>query len=149
MKINAVARFALQSAQVEPSQAAIMNPRFATVAAVLTVVLAGWVVVWLADFGSASIDNSDAATIADRRPASPAVDAKLADAPQATAMRNPAVDGANMAAPAEAVTATKTRVAPDEPKPIVETALTEPSQVRSLENAAGTGFDSEHVRSGT
>jgi hypothetical protein len=133
MKINAVARFALKSAQVGPSEAAIMNPRFATVAAVLTVVLAGWVVVWLADFGSASIDNSDAAPVLDRRPASLAADAKLADARRATAMRNPAVDGAHMAAAAEAVTATETSAAPDERKSIVDTALTESSQVLPLE----------------
>ena len=109
-----------------------MNPRFAKVAAALTVVLAGWVLVWLADFGSASIDNSDAAPIADRRPASLAAGAKHADPPQATAMRNPAVDGALMATPAEVVTATETRAARDEPKSIVE-PLTGSSQVQPLE----------------
>jgi hypothetical protein len=108
-----------------------MNPRFATVAAALTVVLAGWVLVRLADFGSASIDNSGAAPIADSRPASLAAEAELANAPQATAMRNPA--GALMATPAEAATATETRAAPNEPKSIVETALTESSQVLPLE----------------
>ena len=61
-----------------------MIPRFATVAAALTVVLAGWVLVRLADFGSARIDNSGAAPIADSRPASLAADAELANAPQAT-----------------------------------------------------------------
>jgi hypothetical protein len=110
-----------------------MIPRFATVAAALTVVLAGWVLVRLADFGSARIDNSGAAPIADSRPASLAADAELANAPQATAMRNPAVDGALKAAPAEAVTATETRAASDAPKSIAETALTESSQVLPLE----------------
>jgi hypothetical protein len=111
-----------------------MHPRFATVAAALTVVLAGWILVRLADFGSANIDNSGAAPIADSRPAaSLAADAELANAPQATAMRNPAVDGARKATAAEAVTATETRAAPDEPKSIVETALTESSQVLPLE----------------
>jgi hypothetical protein len=81
-----------------------MNPRFARVAA-LTVVVAGWVLVRLADFGSASIDNSAAAPIVDSRPASLAAEADLADAPQVTAMHNPAVDGPRKAPPAEAVTA--------------------------------------------
>jgi hypothetical protein len=120
----------LQSAQVELLEAAIMNPwRFAAVAATLTVVLAGWVVVWLAGFGSAGLDNTGAAPIVDRRPASLAADTELADAPQATAMRNSAVDGALMAAPAEAVTAADTRAASDEPKSIAEAALTASSQM--------------------
>jgi hypothetical protein len=111
-----------------------MNPRFATVAAALTVVLAGWIVVWLADFGSASIDNSDAAPIADSRPASLAADAELADAPPATVMRNPAVDGALKPAAVEAVTATEASAARVEPKSIVETALKQSSRVLALES---------------
>ena len=45
-----------------------MNPRrFATVAAAFcgTVVLAGWVVAWLAGFGSAGIENTGAVPIED------------------------------------------------------------------------------------
>ena len=66
-----------------------MNPRrFATVAAALcgTVVLAGWVVAWLAGFGSAGIENAGAVPIEDRRAPSLAANAELVDAPQATAM---------------------------------------------------------------
>ena len=73
-----------------------MNPRrFATVAAPLcgTVVLAGWVVAWLAGFGSAGIENTGAVPIEDRAPSLTA-DAELADAPQATAMGNAAVANA-------------------------------------------------------
>ena len=47
-----------------------MKPRrFATVAAALcgTVVLAGWVVAWLAGFGSAGIENTGAVPIEDHR----------------------------------------------------------------------------------
>jgi hypothetical protein len=113
----------------------LMSPRFATVAAAtLTLVLAGWIVVWLADFGSASIDNSDAAPIADSRPASLAADAELADAPPATVMRNPAVDGALKPAAVEAVTATEASAARVEPKSIVETALKQSSRVLALES---------------
>ena len=71
-----------------------MNPRrFATVAAALcgTVVLAGWVVAWLAGFGSAGIENTGAVPIEDRRAPSLTANAELADAPQATAMGNAAV----------------------------------------------------------
>jgi hypothetical protein len=114
----------------EPLEAAIMNPRrFATVAATLTVILAGWVVAWLAGFGSAGIDNTREAPIVDRRPRFLTADAELADAPQATAIRNWAVDTAPMATPAEAVTATDTRAASDGPKSIAEAALTASSQM--------------------
>ena len=71
-----------------------MNPqRFAKVAAALygTVVLAGWVVAWLAGFGSAGIENAGAVPIEERRAPSLTADAEFADAPQATAMGNAAV----------------------------------------------------------
>jgi hypothetical protein len=98
-----------------------MNPRrFATVAAALcgTVVLAGWVVAWLAGFGSAGI-NTGAAPIEDRRAPSLAADAELADASRATAMGNAAVANADVATAAESVTgtATNTTSASDEPAP--------------------------------
>jgi hypothetical protein len=76
-----------------------MNPRrIATVAAALcgTVVLAGWVVAWLAGFGSAGIENTGAVRIEDRRTPSLTADAELADAPQATAMGNAAVADADV-----------------------------------------------------
>src|SRR5271156_4214486 len=71
----------------------IMNPRrSAKVAAALcgTVVLAGWVVAWLAGFGSAGIENTGAVPIEGRRAPSLIADVELADASQATAMGNAA-----------------------------------------------------------
>jgi hypothetical protein len=121
------------SAQVELLEAAIMNPRrFAAIAATLTVALAGWIVVWLAGFGSAGVDNSGAAPIMDR-PTSLAADTERADPQRATAMRNAAVDGALVGAPAEAVTAAETRAASEEPKSIAEAALAASSQMRPPE----------------
>ena len=82
-----------------------MNPRrFATVVAALcgTVVLAGWVVAWLAGFGSAGIENTGA--VQDRRAPSLTADAELVDAPQATAMGNAAVANDDVATAAKSVT---------------------------------------------
>ena len=82
---------------MESLEAGIMNRRrFATVAAALcgTIVLGGWVVAWLAGFGSADIENAGAVPIAERRAPSLTADAELADAPQATAMGNAAVANA-------------------------------------------------------
>jgi hypothetical protein len=109
-----------------------MNPRrFATVAAALcgTVVLAGWVVAWLAGFGSAGIENTGA--VRDRRAPSLTADAELADAPQATAMGKAAVVNHDVATTAGSVTgtATDTTAASDKPKPIVEAALPDSSQI--------------------
>jgi hypothetical protein len=101
-----------------------MNPRrSAKVAAALcgTVVLAGWVVAWLAGFGSAGIENTGA--VQDRRAPSLTADAELVDAPQATAMGNAAVANADVA------TATDMTPASDEPKSIVEAALPDSSQI--------------------
>jgi hypothetical protein len=105
-----------------------MNPRrFATVAAVLcgTVVPAGWVVAWLAGFGSAGIENIGAMPIKDRRAPYLAADAEPADAPQATAMKNVVVANADVATAAESVT----RTASDEPESIVDAALPDTSQM--------------------
>ena len=112
----------------------MMNPRrIATVAAALcgTVVLAGWVVAWLAGSGSAGIENAGAVPIEDRRAPSFAADAEFADAPQATAMDNAAVANADVATAAESVTgtATDTTAASDEPESIVEAALPDSSQM--------------------
>jgi hypothetical protein len=64
-------------------EVAIMNlQRCATTTAALTVILAGWVVAWLAGFGSAVIGYSGAAEILDRA-SSLAADAEHADASQA------------------------------------------------------------------
>ena len=95
------------------------------------VVLAGWVVAWLAGFGSAGIENTGAALIEDRRAPSLTADAELADAPRATAMGNAAVVNADVATAAETVTATAadTTAAADEPKSMVEAALPDSSQM--------------------
>jgi hypothetical protein len=111
-----------------------MNPRrFATVAAAFcgTVVLAGWVVAWLAGIGSAGIENAGAVPIEVRRAASLTADAGLADAPQATAVDNAAVADADVATAAESVTetATDTTAASDKPESIVVAALPDSSQM--------------------
>jgi hypothetical protein len=86
-----------------------MNPRrCATAAAALTVVLAGWIVACLAGFGSAVIENTGAAPILDGPASSLTADAEHADAPQATATGNAAIDKAEIAGTAEAATATGT-----------------------------------------
>ncbi|SHL22669.1 hypothetical protein SAMN05444159_5367 [Bradyrhizobium lablabi] len=110
-----------------------MNPRrFATVAPALcgTVVLAGWIVAWLAGFGSAGIKNIGAVPIEDRA-ASLTANAELADPPQATAMGNAAIANADVATAAESVTgmATGKMAASDEPESMVEAALPDPSQM--------------------
>ena len=110
-----------------------MNPRrFATVAAALcgTVVLAGWVVAWLAGFGSAGIENTGAVPIEDRRAPSLTADAELPDALQAPAAGDAAVANADVVTAAESVmaTATYTKAASDEPESIVEAALPDSSQ---------------------
>ena len=116
----------------------MMNPRrIATVAAAScgTVVLATWVIAWLAGSGSAGIGNAGTVPIDDRRAASLAANAGFADAPHATAMDNAAVANAvvasaDVATAVEAVTgtATDTTAASDEPKSIVEAALPDTSQ---------------------
>jgi hypothetical protein len=112
----------------------MMNPRrFPTVAAPLcgTVVLGGWVVAWLAGFGSAGIENTGAVPIEDRRAPSLTADAELADAPQAIAMGNAAVTSDDVGTAAESVTgtATGTTAASDEPESIIEAALPDSSQM--------------------
>jgi len=117
----------------------MMNPRrSAKVAAALcgTVVLGGWVVAWLAGFGSAGIENAGAVPIEERRAASLTADAEFADAPQATAtgnaaVANSAIANADAATAAEPVTETAADMTPvsDEPKSIVEATLPIASQV--------------------
>src|SRR6202166_789763 len=124
-----------------------MNPRrFTTVAPTFcgTVVLAGWIVGWLAGFGSAGTENTRAVPIEDRA-ASLAANARLADEPQAIAMgnavvastvvANAAVASAEVATAAEpaAGTATNTTAASDKPESIVVAALPDPSQTLSAD----------------
>ena len=124
-----------------------MNPRrYATVALALcgTVVLAGWIVAWLAGYGSAGIENTGAEPIEDRA-ASLTANARLADEPQAiargnavvanTGVANAAVASAEAATAAEpaAGTATDTTAASDKPESIVVAALPDPSQTLSAD----------------
>jgi hypothetical protein len=122
-----------------------MNPRQrAHVALALcgTVSLASLVVASLAGPGSARIEHASAAMpiaavpIEDRR--SPSLTAEVVDAPQATALGNIEVASADTATVAELVTGTDAgkMVAPDQPlsisdqpEPIVEAALPDPTQV--------------------
>ena len=105
--------------------------RFAAVAVVLCqpVGLAAWVVAWPAGFGSAGIENADAAPLEDRRAPSLAADAELADAPKTSAVSNAAVGSADVAAASETGTAAERTVASDEPGSVIEAALTDSSQL--------------------
>src|SRR6476660_8361056 len=98
-----------------------------------TVVLAGWIVAWLAGFGSASTDNTRAVPI-ENRAASLAGNAELADKPQAIPMGTPVIASADVAAAVESVTAmaADTTAASDEPESIVVAALPDPSQVPAM-----------------
>jgi hypothetical protein len=111
-----------------------MNPRrFAQVTTALrgTVGLAGWVVASLTGFGSAGIENAGVVSIEDRHSPSLSADAEVVDEPQATGLGNVAVASADVATVAEWVagTAAETTAASEEPKWIVEAALSDPSQV--------------------
>ncbi|WP_422272021.1 peptidase M15 [Bradyrhizobium sp.] len=115
-----------------------MNPRrFATGAAACgTLVLAGWVIAWLAGFGSANIENTGAVPIEDRRAASLAADVEFADAPQTIAMSNAAVvkvdlAKADVAMAVESVTGTAsdTTAVSDEQESIIWAALPNSPQV--------------------
>jgi len=91
----------------------------------------GWIVAWLAGFGSAGIETTVAVPIEDRA-ASLTANAELPDAPQAPAAGDAAVSPTPMwRRPAESVmaTATYTKVASYEPESIVEAALPDPSQM--------------------
>jgi len=107
--------------------------RSATVAPALcgTVVLAGWIVAWLAGFGSAGIENTGAVPV-EVRAASLTANAELASPPQATTMSNTAVAITDVATVAESVmaTATYTKAASDEPESIIEAALPDQSQTQ-------------------
>ncbi|WP_291604935.1 peptidase M15 [Bradyrhizobium sp.] len=111
-----------------------MKPR--TVAAPLcgTIVLAVWVVAWLAGVGSADIENPGTAQVVDRLAPYLAANAELADAPQATARGHATIANADVAA-ADAVAgmATNTTASSDEPQSIVVVALTDSSQMLSPE----------------
>jgi hypothetical protein len=116
-----------------------MNPgRSAKVAAGLcgTVVLAGWIVAWLAGFGAAGIKNAGAVPKEESRAPSLTADVELADASQTTAMSNAAVANVaianlDVATAAEPATETAIDMTPvsDEAKSIVEATLLDLSQM--------------------
>jgi len=112
-----------------------MNPLFASVAAVLCETA---FVACLASFGSTGTENTAAPTL-DRLAPFLTADVELADAPQPTAIGNVVISNIDVAKAAEPVretaaepvreTATDKPAASDEPKPIVEAALTDSSQM--------------------
>jgi hypothetical protein len=105
-----------------------MNPRrSATVAAVLCATAA---VAWSAGFGSAGIETTTAPTM-DRLAPFLTADLDLADAPQPAAMGNAGIGNVDVARAIEPAdeTATEKMESPDEPKSILEAALTDSSQV--------------------
>jgi hypothetical protein len=113
-----------------------MSPRrFATVAAALcgTVVLAGWVVAWLAGFGSAGIENTGAVPVEDHRAPSLIADAGPANASQATAMGN--------AASADASIENRRT-----PSLIADAGLADASQATAMGNAASADASIEDRR---
>ena len=115
-----------------------MNPRrCATAAAALTVVLAAWIVACFAGFGSAVIENTNAASILDGPASSVAGDAEHADAPQATAVGNAAIGKAEMAGTAEAATGTAagTTAGSQGPQSSNEAGSTDSSQRQPPETA--------------
>jgi hypothetical protein len=115
-------------AQVERLEVGIMNPRRS--AAVAAALFGTGIVAWFAGFGSAGIENTAAPTL-DRLAPFLTADFKLADAPQPKATGNGAIGNIEIARTAESVTgtATDTTAASDEPKSIVEAALTDSSQM--------------------
>jgi hypothetical protein len=97
-----------------------------------TFLLAGGIVVGLAGFGSAGIENAAGALpVEDRRAVPLATGAERADAPQSTAVGHVAVASADAAAVTELATETVTgaTAAPAEPAAIGEAALPDPSQM--------------------
>jgi hypothetical protein len=113
-----------------------MDPRrFAIGPLCRTTVPAACVLAWLASFGSASIENTSAASIVEGHEPSLVAGAGLADTPQvtatqATATGNAAVANADVAAAAESVTAKAADTAgADEPISIFEVSLADPSQI--------------------
>ena len=108
-----------------------MNPRRLAMVPALTVVVAGCVIVWVAGFGSAGIEET-ASPIVERAPPSLAADAEVADSPQASVLANAAVDSADTAGPAAAVTATDTRAVSDEPEQSVEAAATSHAAIHQI-----------------
>ena len=108
----------------------MMNSRrLATVAA--AALLAGWVVAWFGGLGSADTEKAVGTPIADRSAPSPSPQIVVAEAPQATALANAPVDTADVSTADEAVKGaviTDTPAGSDEPKSVVETELTDPSQ---------------------
>jgi hypothetical protein len=112
-----------------------MNPRRS--AAVAALLCGTGVVAWFAGSGSAGIENIAAPTL-DRLAPVLAADFELADAPQPKAMGNAAIGNVDVAGAAELVRApaAEKTAASDEPKSIVEAALTDSSQMLPPETPA-------------
>jgi hypothetical protein len=93
-----------------------------------TVVLASWVIAWVAGFGSAGVGNSGAVPTEDRRASALAADLEFAT-PQALATGNTAVAKADVAPEPVTATATDTKAVLDEPESIIWAALPSSSQM--------------------
>jgi hypothetical protein len=122
-----------------------MNPRRLTAVAALcgTLVLEGWIVVWLVSVGSAGIESTGAVPIeAHRTPsliASATADVELADPPRATAMGNVSVVNAPAADAPVAVASVANAPAADAPVAVASVAnapaADAPVAVASVANA--------------
>jgi hypothetical protein len=117
-----VGQFRYESAQLET---VIMSPRLAAMAAMCReTVMPASVLVCIAAFGSAGIDNTGAATIVQRVTPSLAANARFIDKLAPIALG--AADA--MAASRSIAKTTAATPAPHEPAPIVTAALTDPSE---------------------
>jgi hypothetical protein len=97
----------------------------------MTAVLCGMGgVAWFAGFGSAGIEDTATPNL-DRLAPFLTADVEFADVPQPTAMGNAGIGNVDVAGATELVrgTPTETTAASDEPKSIVEAALTDSSQM--------------------
>ena len=115
-----------------------MNPqRSTTVAAACypTVVIAAWAVVSLGGIGSPRIETAGAAHVVERLAPALAASVELAAAPQTAAIGYTAVGNTDVATAGEFMTQplTGTTSAPEEPRPIVVAALTDPAKILSAE----------------
>jgi hypothetical protein len=116
-----------------------MNPqRFSRIAVTRRpTALAGWIVLWLAAFGSTGIENTGAAPFREQDASSVSTDRELAMTPQVTAMVDPAAGLADVPAAAEIVAWPSLDVVDiaDMPEAPIQMASTDSSQVLPTETS--------------
>jgi len=115
-----------------------MNPQGSTTVAAAcypAVVIAAWAVVSLGGIGSPRIETAGAAHVVERLAPALAASVELAAAPQTAAIGYTAVGNTDVATAGEFMTQplTGTTSAPEEPRPIVVAALTDPAKILSAE----------------